>query len=252
MIMSAQQPSPAEAFAIERLRENPDLDYATLRHQAAEAGLTMQPILYGRARRHLGLPPLSERKPPQQVQQQNQPAAHEPPSLAESPEPEVEARTAPVASARSAGSPKAAAPNATSRKGSPGFEFVVDRLRQEPAIVYADLKAEAAAHGFAIAPIMFGRAKALLGLVPVKARGDGKVARTKAAAKAAAVPTNEPAIPRQLKQVESVAADRFGKQLADARSLDQLVAVVRDLDAERRRLRTLLERVVDLIDEALG
>jgi hypothetical protein len=36
------------------------------------------------------------------------------------------------------------------------------------------------------------------------------------------------------------------------RNLEQLVAVVKELDAERRRLRELLERIVAMIDETLG
>ena len=88
---------------------------------------------------------------------------------------------------------------------------------------------------------MYGRAKALLGLVPVRPRGQGK--NRKAAEKPAVKP---------LKQVESVAADQFGKQLAEARSVDELVKVVKQLDGERRRLRALLEQIANSIDEALG
>jgi hypothetical protein len=36
------------------------------------------------------------------------------------------------------------------------------------------------------------------------------------------------------------------------RNLEQLLTIVRDLDAERRRLREVIERVVTLLDEALG
>jgi len=49
-----------------------------------------------------------------------------------------------------------------------------------------------------------------------------------------------------------VAADRFSKKLEEVRNLEQLVAIVKDLDAERRRLRSVLERAVAMIDEALG
>ena len=50
MSMPAPQPMSGEAFAVARLRENPDLDYAELRRLAAEAGIAIQPIQYGRAR----------------------------------------------------------------------------------------------------------------------------------------------------------------------------------------------------------
>jgi hypothetical protein len=55
-----------------------------------------------------------------------------------------------------------------------------------------------------------------------------------------------------LRQVESVAADRFAKKLDEVRSVEQLVAIVKELDAERRRLRTVLEQIVTLIDDALA
>lgn len=215
MILSEPQRISGEAFAIERLGRNPDLDYATLRAEAAQAGISMQPIQYGRARKHLGLAALRDARPAQAA--------------------------APAAAADPA-APAAERP-AAARKGSVPFEFLVNELRREPALAYAELRDRAAAKGFTIAPIMYGRAKAVLGLVPVRPRG------TKAAEKAARAATAT--VAPQLKQIESAAADRFASKLDGVRSVEQLVAVVKELDAERRRLRSVLERVVLLIDEAL-
>lgn len=237
MIMSGANRISGEAFAIERLRENPDLDYSALRRQAEAAGVSMQPIQYGRARKQLGLPPLSTRSEPKFVgskpridgtERTSAPAAEEPPpaELAASPDDAEPAPGGELVAAR--------------RKGSPAFDFLVQALRADAKLDYGTLRDRAAANGFKIAPIMYGRAKAVLGLVPVKPRGQGKKA------------TTAPAAPRTLKQVESVAADRFNQELENVRSLEQLVNVVKDLDAERRRLRDLLERVVAMIDEALG
>jgi hypothetical protein len=128
------------------------------------------------------------------------------------------------------------------KKGSPAFDYLLQQLRSDPNIIYADLRARCALAGFTIAPIMYGRAKAVLGLVPVKPRKKkGDVARP--------APTGAP---MQFRQVESVAADRFAKKLDDVRTLDGLISAVKELDGERRRLRDLLERVVTMIDEALG
>ena len=215
MILSEPQRISGEAFAIERLGKNPDLDYTTLRAEAAQAGISMQPIQYGRARKHLGLAALRDARP----------AAAAAPALEQA---------APVAERQ----------GAAPRKGSVAFEFLLGELRREPALVYAELRDRAAAKGFTIAPIMYGRAKAVLGLVPVRPRG------TKAAEKAARAAL--PSVAPQLKQIESAAADRFASKLDGVRSVEQLVAVVKELDAERRRLRSVLERVVLLIDEALG
>ncbi len=238
MIMSGSQRISGEAFAVERLRNNPDLDYATLRREAAEAGVTMQPIQYGRARKQLGLPPMQ--KPSFAVK------LSEPPPAAREAQPADEPADTPAADDEAApvdDNAKAAAADivAPRRKGSPAFDFLVQELRREPNLLYAELRTRCEAKGWKIAPIMYGRAKAVLGLVPVKPRGSAKKQ-----------PAAAPKAPLSLKQVESVAADRFHKQLEDVRNLEQLVAVVKDLDAERRRLRELLERIVAMIDETLG
>lgn len=240
MIMPGSPRISGEAFAIERLREDPDLDYAAVRRLADEAGVAMQPILYGRARRHLGLPPARNKGPvlPTETRRET------------TPEPiEIEARdetpmdTTPEADAGDAAEEAAPSPK---KKGSVAFEFLVAELRREPNMLYAELRRRAEAKGFPIAPIMYGRAKAVLGLVPVKPRGSKKDKEAAAAAATA------PAAPRVLKQVESVAADRFSQKLEEVRNLDQLVQAVKELDAERRRLRGLLEKIVTMIDEALG
>ena len=70
------------------------------------------------------------------------------------------------------------------------------------------------------------------------------------AAAAAAAPAPAPT-PRSLKQVDT-AGDAITRQLDDVKNVEQLVQVVRQLDAERRRLRTLLEQIANTIDEALG
>ena len=232
MIMSSSQRVSGETFALERLRTTPDLDYSTLRAAAAEAGISLQPIHYGRARRQLGLPALRDSRA----------EAQKPADAAEVDAPAGDESLAAAASESHAtdGQPEAPAPRqTTARKSSVPFEFLVQELKREPDLSYGVLRDRAAERGHKIAPIMYGRAKAVLGLVPVKPRG------SKAAAKEAAM------APRSLKQVESVAADRFGKQLESVRSLEQLVGVVKDLDAERRRLRSVLERISNLIDETL-
>lgn len=249
MIMPGSPRISGEAFAIERLREDPDLDYAAVRRLADEAGVAMQPILYGRARRHLGLPPARNKGPaplPAETRRESQPATIENDDAEESPidtTPEADAGDSGDAG-ESSDAAEAAAPG-PKKKGSVAFEFLVAELRREPGMLYAELRRRAEAKGFPIAPIMYGRAKAVLGLVPVKPRGSKKD-------KQAAAATTAPAAPRTLKQVESVAADRFSQKLEEVRSLEQLVHAVKELDAERRRLRGLLEKIVTMIDEALG
>lgn len=235
MSMSAPQRMSGEAFAVERLRENPDLDYAELRRLATEAGIMIQPIQYGRARKQLALPPMQ--KPSRAIQLS-------PTAGAAAPAPVAEAREEAPAQASATPAATFAAPR---RRGSDAFDFLVSELRRDGSLAYADLRAACEQRGWKIAPIMYGRAKAVLGLVPVKPRGSGK-AKAAAAADAGARAT----APRTLKQVESVAADRFQQQLDEVRNVEQLVAIVKQLDGERRRLRGLLEEIAERIDEALG
>ena len=234
MSMPAPQPMSGEAFAVERLRENPNLEYAELRRLANEAGISIQPIQYGRARKQLALPALAKTA---------RPAA-----------PATSTADAPGTAAEDAadGSAPAAAAGAPRRRGSDAFDFLVSELRRDGTLAYADLRAACEQRGWKIAPIMYGRAKAVLGLVPVKPRGSGKAKAAAAATAAAPAEAARPSLPRTLKQVESVAADRFQQQLDDVRNVEQLVAIVKQLDGERRRLRDLLEEIAARIDEALG
>jgi hypothetical protein len=198
----------AADFVRKALTENPELDYAAIRSQASALGLSVPPIVYGRLRKELPAPTRSQ------------------------PAPQVAAPAA------------AAAPKASK---SPALDYAMQELRLRPEASFQELKAHCVAQGWNLPPILYGRAKALLGLVPMKPRTSKK---QKAAAAASAIAAVSP--PMRLRQVESVAAAAFTQKLDDIRSLDQLVAAVRDIDAERRRLRELLERIVEMIDEALG
>lgn len=246
MIMPGSPRISGEAFAIERLRENPELDYAALRRLAQEAGVAMQPILYGRARRHLALPPLRANQLGSQPLAAPAPQARTMPTeQSVAADDDLDAGDGHDDDHREEADDGTPVPPATAggakKKGSAAFEFLVGELRREPTLSYGDLRRRAEAKGFPIAPIMYGRAKAVLGLVPVRPRGQKK-AEAAAAQQA----------PRVLRQVESVAADRFAQKLEEVRNLDQLIGAVKELDAERRRLRNLLERIVTMIDEALG
>lgn len=68
------------------------------------------------------------------------------------------------------------------------MEFLVDSLKRNPKSSYADLKGRADEKKLQVFPIMFGRAQALLGIVKSAKRGEGKVARARAAVKAGKAP----------------------------------------------------------------
>ena len=223
-----------ETFATERLRNDPQLSFEALRLFAEQAGVTIQPIQYGRARRQLGLtnsPPVAPRDISEPVM----------PPVANAPEKTAPVNQPVVMIPRPEPIPIPAAPSAPpKRKGSPALGWLVESLRAEPTLSYAELQTRSTAKDYKIAPIMYGRAKALLGLVPVAPRGQGKNRK----------PTKLK--PQQaLKQADAASADQFSQQLARERNVNDLVQIIKHIDDERRRLRGLLETIANTIDEAL-
>lgn len=69
-----------------------------------------------------------------------------------------------------------------------GFPALLDELKSNNGASYADIKARAGKKGLTIYPVMFGRAKAMLGLVKSAKRGQGKFAEASAAKRDAARP----------------------------------------------------------------
>jgi hypothetical protein len=209
----------ADEFALERLRQNPDLGFDALRKAAESEGLPLLPIHYGRARRQLGLIASTN--------QRTEDASAEAGAAAEATEQQAEAPTATPTPGPG-----------LSRPSTPAFEFLVEELRREPTISYGELKTTADARGLKIAPIMYGRAKALLGLVPVRPRGQGKNRKKQGVA--------------GLTRAESASAEQFAQQLEAVRDIEGVRAIARQLDQERRQLRETLERLAHLIDESLN
>src|ERR1041384_3459046 len=70
---------------------------------------------------------------------------------------------------------------AAEKASSPAMEFLVASLKKVKAASYADLKAKADQKKLTVFPIMYGRAKSLLGLVKTAKYGTGKFARANAA-----------------------------------------------------------------------
>jgi len=64
-----------------------------------------------------------------------------------------------------------------SKKTNAGYEFLVTSLKADKNAVYADLKSKAEKKGMTIYPVMYGRAKASLGLVKTAKRGQGKASK---------------------------------------------------------------------------
>ncbi len=162
------------------------------------------------------------------------------------------------------------------------IEFVKDKLRKNPEVAYSEIKAQAKLQGLTVYPVVYGRAKALLGLVPTAPYGSKSKARRKAkeakAAKAAMALQDalQEAGDRRSKGVahrgdpapggreredngrsrsrRRRAAAFGGAAGATSDPLSSLEALVADLKAtvvERDRYRSALEKVVRLLQAEL-
>jgi hypothetical protein len=170
-----------------------------------------------------------------------------------------------------------------------GFELLVAGLKADKTATYADLKTKADAKGVTIYPVMFGRAKAMLGLVKSKPRSDrkqgvaskAKPAHAKRGRPAAGGGASKSDQARELlrtgmapieiaKKVGCTVAlvytlrsrEGRGPSKRAARSqpvaaqngtggIDGLVNAVRSAEAERQKLRTVLERIHGMLAEVL-
>lgn len=113
------------------------------------------------------------------------------------------------------------------------MEFLVESLKNDRNAVYADVAAAAAKKRLKVYPIMWGRAKALLGYVKVAPRGKGKAAKAKAGRRGPGRPP------------KAAAASLDG-------SLASIVAAVKGSEQERSRYRAALQRIHAILAEALG
>ncbi|MEM7205568.1 MAG: hypothetical protein AAF628_35255 [Planctomycetota bacterium] len=132
---------------------------------------------------------------------------------------------------------------ASKKKTAAGFELLIAELKKNPKAEYAALKAKAEKKRVTIYPVMFGRAKAMLGLVKSKPRGQGKSAKRKVGTRRGPgrpPKSRGPGRPRKTASANGVAA-----------AVQDLVRTMRDHERENAALRATLERVRDLIDRAL-
>ena len=123
------------------------------------------------------------------------------------------------------------------KKAPPVMDFAKDFLGKHPKAEYAEFKDAAMKKGVTVFPIVYGRAKALLGLVPTAPRGSGKRAKKKKAAEARrAGPTRRgPGRPR----TSSNALDTLGT----------LVTAMKKSDQDRERYKRALEKISKIIQE---
>ncbi|MEI6130069.1 MAG: hypothetical protein WCR59_08405 [Planctomycetota bacterium] len=265
MFDSEPEPSmSAKDFALRELRSNSELSLAEVSQRARLIGLFIPPYLYGAARRELGLLPKVEPVPTtidaHEIDAELAAADdaiagdsfdHEI-SMAEtgfqSAAPRAHTHSEPGIAADSTLAQADIADPVIQPKSS-GFQFAVDSLRIAPDLSYQDLKLRASMASLSLPPIVYGRAKALLGLVPTKPRTP-KVRVSDA--------------PRSLLQGEYVQpslrqgfvdlpkqGQMSGAISESLRQIEQLVTSVRELEAENRHLRNALQAAYSMATAAI-
>lgn len=137
------------------------------------------------------------------------------------------------------------------KKDTSAMDFIIASLKKNKKASYAEIKAAADEKKLAIYPIMYGRAQALLGYVPMKPRGQGKAAK---AAKAAAAPAAPAAAGAPVKRGPGrPPKSSYAKPATmDLSSLDSIISAVRSSEAAKSRYRTALEKIQSILGDALS
>lgn len=123
------------------------------------------------------------------------------------------------------------------KKQNAAMDFILDALKGNKNAKYADVAEAAAKKKLKIWPIMWGRAKALLGYVKVAPRGQGKMARRKRAAAGAAKGRGRG--PR----ASAVSFDG---------TIESIVAAVKGSEQAKARYRAALEKIHAILADALS
>ena len=127
-------------------------------------------------------------------------------------------------------------------KKSETLEFTRRYLRDKPDAPFAEIRDAAAELGMKIYPIVFGRAKALEGLVKVAPYGSKKRAREAEEAAAAAAAS----------QAAATRADSGPTNTAQiGGSIEDVISGMRENHADRERYRAALIKISEILDEIL-
>lgn len=130
------------------------------------------------------------------------------------------------------------------KKNAPAMDFILDALKKNKDVSYAEVLDAAKKRNFKIYPIMYGRAKALLGLVPVAPRGQGRKASV-AAPSATRGPGRPPLVGKRGPGRPRTNAT------ASVDSLDAVISALKDGDRERDRYRRALEQIRVILENLI-
>ena len=123
--------------------------------------------------------------------------------------------------------------SAAKAKGKAGYDFIIRRLEKDKNAAYSDILKAAKTAGHTIYPIMFGRAKAALGLVKVSGRGESK-----ARAKTSSGLRRGPGRPRK-------------QSGSNGSAIATVISSMREQESENNRLGATFEKIRALLDSVL-
>ena len=124
---------------------------------------------------------------------------------------------------------------ASKKNTAEGYELLVRELRKNPKAEYAVLRDKAETKGFTVYPVMFGRAKASLGLVKTAPRGSKKKAAKRG-----------PGRPKGSKNKVKRGPGR-PRTSSSALDIGDLVAMMKELQRERDEAVAKLDRIRKLL-----
>ena len=126
-------------------------------------------------------------------------------------------------------------------KKSASLDFTRQYLKNKPEASFAEIRDAAAEKDLKIYPIVFGRAKALEGLVEVAPYGSKKKAREEA----------ERAKNAALKPETSTSTSVATEERGSLEGIDAMLRGVRENLDERERYRTALIKISEILDSVL-
>lgn len=129
-------------------------------------------------------------------------------------------------------------------KKKTAYEICIAELKKNPNVEFTKVRDKAERQGEKLFPIVYGRAKAALGLVPVRKRGEAKAEREAKAANKVARKKMGKRAGGSVQRTRSAPPSR-GVAVSD------ILGSVRDLEQDRDMAREALESAREILEAAL-
>ncbi len=139
------------------------------------------------------------------------------------------------------------------KKPSPTYQFVAAQLRENPELTFHRLKDLGEAAGFKVMPVVYGRAKALLGLVPVVPYGEKKRQRARRREDRADKSSAANATPAPVESLATGPAEAGGaSEVASEEFLEQFIGQIEQLRRQRDQAVAMLQQIKALLESLVA